>query len=127
MNKELKQIEFEHATSGTIGLEAMFSILNTLFPTEKVIQLLNRGRSIFGLENNPIEEGQLANLSLFTPDGAGKFSPVDILSLHKIAPLSVIIRRGKSMDVSMVIKLQYIDMQPTQLLDYRIRKPLKKR
>lgn len=30
------------------------------------------------------------------------------------------------MGVSMVIKLQYIDMQPTQLLDYRIRKPLKK-
>lgn len=80
LNKELKHVEFEHATSGTIGLEAMFSILNTLFPTEKVIQFLNRGRSIFGLENNPIEEGQLANLSLFTPDGAGKFSPVDILS-----------------------------------------------
>ncbi|MGB1448360.1 MAG: dihydroorotase [Flavobacteriaceae bacterium] len=80
LNKELKQIEFEHATSGTIGLEAMFSVLNTLFPTEKVIQFLSRGKSIFGIENKSIEVGQVAELSLFTPDGAATFKSEDILS-----------------------------------------------
>ena len=42
LNKELKQVEFEHASSGTIGLEATFSVLNTLFPTQKVIQFLSK-------------------------------------------------------------------------------------
>ena len=80
LNKELKQVEFEHATPGTIGLEATFSVLNTLFPTQKVIQFLTKGRSTFGLKTTKIEEGQPANLSLFTPNGAGKFSPEDLCS-----------------------------------------------
>lgn len=80
LNKELKQVEFEHATPGTIGLEATFSVLNTLFPTQKVIQFLTKGRSTFDLKTTKIEEGQPANLSLFTPNGAGKFSPEDLCS-----------------------------------------------
>lgn len=83
LNEELKQVEFEHATPGTIGLEATFSLLNTLFPTEKAIQFLTRGRTIFGLKTTKIEEGQPANLSLFTPNGAGKFSVEDLLSSTK--------------------------------------------
>lgn len=80
LNKELKQVEFEHATPGTIGLEATFSVLNTLFPTQKVIQFLTKGRSTFDLKTTKIEEGQPANFSLFTPNGAGKFSPEDLCS-----------------------------------------------
>lgn len=80
LNKELKQVEFEHATPGTIGLEAAFSLLNTLFPTQKVIQFLTKGRTTFGLKVTKIEEGQPANLSLFTPNGAGKFSAEDLSS-----------------------------------------------
>ena len=80
LNKELKQVEFENATPGTIGLESAFSLLNTLFPTQKVIQFLTKGRIAFGLKNIKIEEGQIANLSLFTPNGTGKFSHSEILS-----------------------------------------------
>ena len=38
LNAELKHLEFEHAAFGTIGLEAMFGVLNTLFPLESAIQ-----------------------------------------------------------------------------------------
>ena len=67
LNPELKRLEFEYAECGTIGLEAMFGVLNTLFPLEKTIHLLSRGRSIFGLEEPKIAEGEKANISLFTP------------------------------------------------------------
>jgi len=80
LNKELKQVEFEHASPGTIGLEASFNLLNTLFPTQKVIEFLTRGRTTFGLKVTKIEEGQMANLSLFSPNGAGKFTAQDIHS-----------------------------------------------
>lgn len=80
LNKELKHVEFEHATSGTVGLEAAFGVLNTFFPTQKVIQFLTKGRTTFGLSTSKIEEGQAANLSLFTPNGAGKFTKEDLLS-----------------------------------------------
>lgn len=80
LNKELKQVEFENATPGTIGLECAFSLLNTLFPTQKAIQFLTNGRTVFGLKNIKIEEGQTANLSLFTPNGTGEFSASEILS-----------------------------------------------
>ena len=80
LNKELKQVEFEHATAGTVGLEAAFCLLNTLFPTQKVIQFLTKGRTTFGLKTTKIEEGQPANLSLFTPNGAGKFTAKDLHS-----------------------------------------------
>ena len=80
LNKELKQVEFEHATAGTVGLEAAFCVLNTLFPTQKVIQFLTKGRTTFGLKTTKIEEGQPANLSLFTPNGAGRFTAEDLHS-----------------------------------------------
>ena len=83
LNKELKHVEFEHATSGTIGLEASFSVLNTLFPTQKVIQFLTKGRTVFGLDTPKIEKGQKANISLFTPNGASKFNATAILSTSK--------------------------------------------
>ena len=83
INIELKHLEFEHAAFGTIGLEAVFSVLNTLFPLEKVIQLLSQGRSVFGLDTPKIAVGEEACFSLFTPDGSGSFESSDLLSSNK--------------------------------------------
>ena len=52
LNKELKQVEFEHASPGTIGLEATFSVLNTLFPTQKSNSILVKRKINFWPENN---------------------------------------------------------------------------
>lgn len=83
LNIELKHTEFEHANSGTIGLEAMFGVLNTIFPTEKAIQLLTKGKTIFGLKSTSIAEGEKAVLTLFNPEGNGVFNTTNILSTSK--------------------------------------------
>ena len=83
LNVELKQVEFENAANGTVGLESMFGILNTLFPLEKVIQFLTQGRSIYGLTTPKIEKGSKANLTLFNPQGNSIFKEEDILSQSK--------------------------------------------
>lgn len=83
LNKELKHVEFEHATPGTIGLEAMFGVLMTLFPLEKTIQLLTKGKERFGVQNHKIQLGEKACLSLFTPDGSSNFEEENIYSTAK--------------------------------------------
>lgn len=83
INIENKAVEFEHALDGSIGLEAMFGILTQLFPLEKCVQFLCRGRNIYGLENPSLIEGASANLTLFDPDFTWKLSTTDLYSTSK--------------------------------------------
>ena len=79
-NTEIKNLDFNLAADGSIGLEAFFPLLNSIFPIEKTIQILNRGKNIFEIKNETIEVGNHANLSLFDPNKTGKFSTRYILS-----------------------------------------------
>lgn len=83
LNKELKHVEFEHANFGSIALEAMFGVLMTLFPVEKTVQFLTKGRNRFGISNPKIQLGEKACLTLFTPDGASTFTLDNIHSTAK--------------------------------------------
>ena len=83
MTIEDKKVEFDHASFGTIGLESAFGALNTLFSTKKTIQLLTKGKTRFGQNNNTIEEGQIANITLFNPDIKYAFAETDIVSKSK--------------------------------------------
>ncbi|MET2985114.1 dihydroorotase [Aureibaculum conchae] len=81
---ENKKVEFENAMSGTIGLESLFGAINTLFPLEKTIDCItNVPRKRFNIENPTIEEGQVANITLFNPDVEYEFTEEDILSTSK--------------------------------------------
>lgn len=80
LNIELKQVEFDHAAYGSIGLESAFGALNSLFGTEKTIEILTAGKKRFGCEVHPIEEGNQANLTLFLPEESYTFSEKDIHS-----------------------------------------------
>ena len=80
---EYKKLEFDLAKNGTIGLESAFSVLQTLLPTEVIIEKLTAGREIFVLEKTTITTGQKANLTLFTPEGEGIFQNENILSKSK--------------------------------------------
>lgn len=71
---EHKKIEFDFAMYGTIGLESAFGALQTVFTTKKTIQLLTRGKERFGIEQHSINEGEVADLSLFNPDISYKFT-----------------------------------------------------
>ncbi len=83
MNIEEKQVEFENAAFGSIGLESAFGSLNRIFDTETTIELLTRGRERYGLKRPTIKEGELANLTLFDPDAEYRFEEKDVHSISK--------------------------------------------
>lgn len=83
MNIEEKQVEFENAAYGTIGLESSFGILNRIFETETTIGLLTKGRERYGMEQPKIKEGEAANLTFFDPDVEYRFDIKDIHSTSR--------------------------------------------
>ena len=80
---EHKKMEFDMAMNGTIGLESAFAALQTILPTEIIVEKLTAGKSIFGIESSKIEKGAKANLTLFTTTGKSTFTKQDILSKSK--------------------------------------------
>ena len=96
---EHKKMEFDLAKNGTIGLESAFGALNTVLPLEICIEKLTIGKSIFGIESAPIDEGEIANLSFFTPDGTWTFTRENILSKSKNSTFLGIKMKGKAYGV----------------------------
>lgn len=80
---EHKNVVFEQASYGTIGLETAFGALNNLIGTDTAIGVLTRGRERFKINAVGIAEGERANLSLFDPSGNHIFSETDINSTSK--------------------------------------------
>ncbi len=83
MDIEHKNVEFDNAKYGTIGLESAFGVLNKILGPEKTISMLTNGASVFGIENNAIDIGIQADLSLFNPEGNSVFTKEHILSSSK--------------------------------------------
>ena len=82
---EQKQVEFDHAYYGTIGLESAYGVLNSIFTVKKTIELLTKGKGRFSLEETPVSVGQQANLTLFNPNTSYRFTPDHIVSSSKNA------------------------------------------
>ncbi len=83
MNIEEKQVEFENAAFGSIGLESAFGSLNRIFDTETAIALLTKGRDRYGIERPKIKVGETANLTLFDPDVDYNLGAIHIHSTSK--------------------------------------------
>ncbi|MDR6967355.1 dihydroorotase [Flavobacterium arsenatis] len=83
MDIEHKKMEFDLAKNGTIGLESAFGALMTVLPLEIIVEKLTSGRTIFSIENQPIEENKKANLTLFSPEDEWIFEKKDIISKSK--------------------------------------------
>jgi dihydroorotase len=92
---EHKNLEFDLAKDGTIGLESAFGALLTVLPLEVVIEKLTAGKAIFGLESTAIEIGTPAELSLFNPEGDWTFTPEHICSKSKNSALVGNAMKGK--------------------------------
>ena len=84
---ENKKVEFDHAMYGSIGLESLFGALNSIFDTEKVIELLTQNKLRFGIESSEIKEGEKACLSLFNPKETYTFTTDNIYSSSKNSAL----------------------------------------
>ncbi|MBW8687734.1 dihydroorotase [Chitinophaga rhizophila] len=69
---DAKQVEFEYAKNGMIGLESAFGVLRKHLPdvsVERLIEMLSaQPRKIFGLPELTLTEGSTANLTIFDPE-----------------------------------------------------------
>lgn len=83
INVEHKKVEFDHAKYGTTGLESAFGTLNTILDIEQTVAMLTKGKSIFKIENESIEKGNKADLSLFNPVGDTTFTEEHVISSSK--------------------------------------------
>ena len=80
---ELKNVEFDKAEFGTIGLESLFGALNRIFPIKTTINILTRGKKVFGIEETAIKIGTQADLCLFNPINSFVFNDDNVLSMSK--------------------------------------------
>ena len=81
---ENKKLEFSLAEDGTIGLESLFGVVNSILDLETTIKVLTSNpRNIFGLEKTSITKDSIANLTLFNPEETYTFSQENILSTSK--------------------------------------------
>lgn len=83
LDVEHKKMEFDNAKNGTIGLESAFGALQMVLPTEIIIEKFVNGKNVFGIEKQPIKEGNTASLTLFTTEGNWAFGKENILSKSK--------------------------------------------
>ncbi len=80
---EHKNVEFDLAKDGTIGLESAFAALQTVLPLAVIIEKLTAGKAIFGLTPSHIEVGAPAELTMFNPKGNWVFDHEHIRSKSK--------------------------------------------
>tara|TARA_B100001287_G_scaffold47298_1_gene36371 strand:- start:6759 stop:8015 length:1257 start_codon:yes stop_codon:yes gene_type:complete len=83
LNIELKNVEFDNAEFGTIGLESFFGALNKIFPLKTTINILTKGKKLFGIEETSIKIGAKADISLFNPINSYVFDDKNIISMSK--------------------------------------------
>jgi dihydroorotase len=93
---EHKKMEFDMAKNGTIGLESAFGALMTVLPLETIIEKFTEGKSIFSIPTNTINEGEIANITLFNPDGSTVFTKENILSKSKNSAFLGTTLKGKA-------------------------------
>lgn len=86
---ECKDLEFDLADNGIIALQSAYAsaITGLKGEYEKLIEALSIApRKVLGLEIPKIEEGEKANLTLFTVNGETKLTEKDIYSKSKNTP-----------------------------------------
>lgn len=101
---ERKNVEFDLAAFGAIGLESAFGVLQKslhghLDLADIIAKISHNPRNILGLESIAIDEGKAANLTLFDPDAEWTFTLQDILSKSKNSPFIGTQLRGKALAV----------------------------
>ncbi len=86
MDTEEKDLEFDLASFGSIQLQTFFGsiIKSNCLELDTLIDILgNRNRELLGIENQSIEEGNMADLTLFCPEEEYTFLVSDIYSFTK--------------------------------------------
>ena len=101
-DEEAKNLEFDLADFGIIGLETAFSVANTFskLSVEQLVEKFTRiPRQLLRLPEVSIKEGQIANLTIFNPTIDWTFLVNDIRSKSKNTPFLGTALKGKSVAV----------------------------
>lgn len=113
---EEKDMEFIYAPNGIIGLETQLGLaLSELvhkkhISLEKLVELLSiNPRKILGLKIPKIEEGELANLSIFDKDEIWTVDVKSFKSKSRNSPFDKRLLTGKSVAAINNSKMYYID------------------
>jgi dihydroorotase len=100
---ESKDIEFDHASNGMIGLESAFGLINSnrgKIKLETIISALTvQPRNILKLEQVSIKEDKAANITIFDPDQEWTFEKKHIRSKSANTPLTGTKFKGKVIGV----------------------------
>ena len=86
---ETKQCEFDNAAFGMINLQTSYAVANSTgkITTETLVDnITSFPRSILGLENPTIKEGEKANITLFNPNEKWELTKEEIVSKSKNTP-----------------------------------------
>jgi dihydroorotase len=96
---ESKDVEFDHASNGMIGLESAFGLINTnkgKLKLETIITALAvNPRKVLKLKPVNIREGEIANITLFDPDKEWVFEKKHIQSKSSNTPFIGTTFKGK--------------------------------
>jgi dihydroorotase len=92
-----KTCEFENARPGMIGLESCYGVLGVLgIPESRINEVLSiNPRKIFGLPNSTIQEGTMADITIYQPDVTYSFSVQHIRSKSKNSAFTGKTLKGK--------------------------------
>jgi len=101
---ENKKIEFDNAEFGIIGLETAFGLINKnleehLSLHEIIDKISTNPRKVLGIDQKIIEEGSIANLTLFDPKKEWEFKESDIQSKSKNSPFIGDQLKGKALAI----------------------------
>jgi dihydroorotase len=99
---ESKQLEFDLAEFGIIGLETAFAVARTFsgLPIDTLIQkITSEPRKILNLPIPSVSEGETACLTVFDPDRVWTFSVSDIASLSRNTPFVGKQLKGKALGI----------------------------
>jgi dihydroorotase len=103
LDTESKKLEFDLADFGITGLETAFAVVNTFNKTLSSDQLVNklaiRPRELLKLPIPRIEEGQLANLTLFSTEHEWTYTEKTIRSRSRNSPFIGFTFKGKALAV----------------------------
>lgn len=98
-DEESKKLEFDMAEFGVIGLETVFSSINTnnekLSLEEIIEKITDNPRKILRLKNPIIKEGEKANLTVFAPNEAWVYEEKKIVSKSRNSPFIGKTLKGK--------------------------------
>lgn len=84
---EHKKVEFSEAKDGVIGLESAFGAVNSVLNLPDFIACFTtKPKTIFGIKNHSISEGNIADITLFNPEIEDIFTNNHILSTSKNSP-----------------------------------------